>query len=84
MTREVPDRTGDHHPGGACSCGRDLADAADLGADRAAWPATSGTGILSVAPAKTPSPITMREWDECSPWTLPGSTSETHSGTLDG
>ena len=25
MTWEVPDRTEDHHPGGACSCGRDLA-----------------------------------------------------------
>src|SRR6266536_1210321 len=34
MTWEVPDRTEDHHPGGACSCGRDLADAADLGVSR--------------------------------------------------
>ena len=34
MTWEVPDRTGDHHPEGACSCGRDLADAADLGVAR--------------------------------------------------
>jgi hypothetical protein len=34
MTWEVPDRTEDHHPGGACSCGRDLADAADLGVAR--------------------------------------------------
>ena len=25
MTWEVPDRTEDHHPEGACSCGRDLA-----------------------------------------------------------
>jgi transposase len=31
MTWEAPDRTEDHHPEGACSCGRDLADAADLG-----------------------------------------------------
>jgi transposase len=34
MTWEVPDRTEDHHPEGACSCGRDLADAADLGVAR--------------------------------------------------
>jgi transposase len=34
MTRAVPDRTEDHRPGGACSCGRDLADAADLGVAR--------------------------------------------------
>ena len=34
MMWEVPDRTEDHHPGGACSCGRDLADAADLGVAR--------------------------------------------------
>ena len=34
MTWEVPDRTEDHRPGGACSCGRDLADAADLGVAR--------------------------------------------------
>ena len=34
MTWEVPDRTEDHHPGGACSCGRDLAGAADLGVAR--------------------------------------------------
>jgi hypothetical protein len=34
MSWEVPDRTEDHHPGGACSCGRDLADAADLGVAR--------------------------------------------------
>ncbi len=31
MTWEVPDRTEDHCPGGACSCGRNLADAVDLG-----------------------------------------------------
>jgi transposase len=31
MMREVPDRTEDHLPEGACSCGRDLAGAADLG-----------------------------------------------------
>ena len=31
MTWEVPDRTEDHFPEGACACGRDLADAADLG-----------------------------------------------------
>jgi transposase len=30
MTWEVPDRTEDHFPEGSCSCGRDLADAADL------------------------------------------------------
>ena len=34
MTWEVPDRAEDHHPEGACSCGRDLADAADLGVAR--------------------------------------------------
>ena len=34
MTWEVPDRTEDHHPRGACPCGRDLADAADLGVAR--------------------------------------------------
>ena len=34
MTWEVPDRTEDHYPGGACSCGADLADAADLGVAR--------------------------------------------------
>jgi len=34
MTWKVPDRTEDHHPEGACSCGRDLADAADLGVAR--------------------------------------------------
>jgi hypothetical protein len=34
MRWEVPDRTEDHHPGGACSCGLDLADAADLGVAR--------------------------------------------------
>jgi transposase len=34
MTWEVPGRTEDHYPGGACSCGRDLADAADLGVAR--------------------------------------------------
>jgi hypothetical protein len=31
---EVPDRTGDHFPEGACACGRDLAGAADLGVSR--------------------------------------------------
>jgi hypothetical protein len=34
MTWEVPDRTEDHYPEGSCSCGRDLADAADLGVTR--------------------------------------------------
>jgi transposase len=34
MRWEVPDRTEDHYPGGACSCGRDLADASDLGVAR--------------------------------------------------
>ena len=34
MRWEVPDRIEDHYPGGACSCGRDLADAADLGVAR--------------------------------------------------
>jgi len=34
MTWEVPDRTEDHFPGGACPCGRDLASAADLGVSR--------------------------------------------------
>ena len=34
MTWEVPDRTEDHFPQGACSCGRDLAEAADLGVAR--------------------------------------------------
>jgi transposase len=31
MTWEVPDRTEDHYPEGACSCGRELADTADQG-----------------------------------------------------
>lgn len=34
MIWEVPDRIEDHYPGGACPCGRDLADAADLGVAR--------------------------------------------------
>ena len=34
MAWEVPDRTEDHYPEGACSCGLDLADAADLGVAR--------------------------------------------------
>jgi hypothetical protein len=34
MTWEVPDRTEDHYPQGDCGCGRDLADAADLGVAR--------------------------------------------------
>ena len=34
MRWEVPDRTEDYFPQGACSCGRDLADAADLGIAR--------------------------------------------------
>jgi len=34
MAWEVPDRTEDHYPEGACLCGRDLADAADLGVAR--------------------------------------------------
>lgn len=34
MAWEVPDRTEDHYPEGACSCGRDLADATDLGVTR--------------------------------------------------
>jgi hypothetical protein len=34
MTWQVPDRTEEHFPDGACSCGRDLADAADLGTVR--------------------------------------------------
>ena len=34
MTWEVPDRTEDHYPEGACSCGADLGDAADLGVAR--------------------------------------------------
>jgi hypothetical protein len=34
MTWEVPDRTEDHFPEGACACGRDLAGAADLGVSR--------------------------------------------------
>src|SRR5258708_5453624 len=34
MRWEVPDRTEDCYPEGACSCGRDLADAADLGVAR--------------------------------------------------
>ena len=34
MTWEVPDRTEDYYPGGSCSCGLDLADAADLGVAR--------------------------------------------------
>ena len=34
MTWEVADRTEDHHPEGACCCGRDLAEAVDLGVGR--------------------------------------------------
>ena len=34
MAWEVPDRTEDHYPEGSCSCGLDLADAADLGVSR--------------------------------------------------
>ena len=34
MTWEVPDRTEDHYPEGACSCGTDLRDAEDLGVAR--------------------------------------------------
>ena len=34
MTWEVPDRIEDHYPEGSCPCGRDLADAADLGVAR--------------------------------------------------
>ena len=34
MRWEDPDRTEDHYPQGACECGRDLADAADLGIAR--------------------------------------------------
>jgi transposase len=34
MRWEVPDRTEDHYPEGACPCGRALADAADLGIAR--------------------------------------------------
>jgi hypothetical protein len=34
MRWEAADRTEDHYPEGACSCGKDLADAADLGASR--------------------------------------------------
>jgi hypothetical protein len=34
MRWEVPDRAEDHYPQGGCACGRDLADAADLGIAR--------------------------------------------------
>ena len=34
MRWEVPDRAEDHYPEGACSCGRGLADASDLGVAR--------------------------------------------------
>jgi transposase len=34
MTWKVPDRTEEHYPQGACSCGMDLADAEDLGVAR--------------------------------------------------
>ena len=34
MAWEVPDRAEDHYPQGACACGRDLADATDLGVTR--------------------------------------------------
>jgi hypothetical protein len=34
MRWEAADRTEDHYPGGACSCGRNLSDAADLGVSR--------------------------------------------------
>jgi transposase len=34
MTWAEPDHTRDHHPRGTCTCGRDLADAEDLGVAR--------------------------------------------------
>src|ERR1019366_7797695 len=34
MRWEDPDRTEDHYPAGACGCGRDLSEAADLGVAR--------------------------------------------------
>jgi hypothetical protein len=34
MSWKVADRTEDHYPEGDCSCGPDLADAADLGVAR--------------------------------------------------
>jgi len=34
MRWEAPDRTEDYYPEGACSCGRNLSDAADLGVSR--------------------------------------------------
>ena len=34
MAWGIPDRTEDHYPQGGCACGRDLADAADLGVAR--------------------------------------------------
>jgi transposase len=34
MRWEEPDRTEDHYPQGACACGRDLSQAADLGVSR--------------------------------------------------
>ena len=34
MRWEVPDRAEDHYPRGACACGRDLTQAADLGVAR--------------------------------------------------
>jgi transposase len=34
MRRQVPDRTEDHYPQGECDCGRDLAQATDLGVAR--------------------------------------------------
>jgi transposase len=34
MTWQVPDQTEDHYPEGSCSCGRDLAEAQDLGVTR--------------------------------------------------
>jgi hypothetical protein len=76
MAWEVPDRTEDHYPEGSCSCGLDLADAADLGVARSFQqeeiPAASATAL----------PVTTREWAECSP---AGSTSlwgQTHNRVL--
>src|SRR5208337_2867318 len=34
MRWQAADRTENHYPGGACSCGRDLSGAADLGVSR--------------------------------------------------
>ena len=53
MVREVPDQTADHDPRGGCACGRDLADAADLGVARS----YQQEEIPAAAPADVAGPL---------------------------